>query len=73
MKNYSLPIVIDLGSENCRVGFSGEDAPRDNFPTVVGHYKMPSVMIGQQFKVIQKIKDIYIGDEAYERRGILNL
>lgn len=32
-------LVIDNGSETCKVGFAGDDAPRAVFPSIVGHPK----------------------------------
>ena len=50
--DYNLPtVVIDNGSENIRAGFAADDAPRANFPNVMGNYKMPSIMMGQELKV----------------------
>lgn len=45
-----VPVVIDNGSGNCKAGLSGEDAPRTEFPTVVGKPKMPSIMVGMDQK-----------------------
>lgn len=39
-------VVIDNGSESIRAGFAADDAPRANFPSVLGKYRMPSIMIG---------------------------
>ena len=60
-------IVIDNGSGMMKAGFAGEDAPRAVFPTIVGRPKHSSAMQG----VTQKPE--YIGDEALQKRGILNL
>jgi actin-related protein len=59
-------IVIDNGSGEIKAGFSGDDAPRAIFPSRVGHPKQAGIMIGLDHK------DTYIGNEASERRGILN-
>lgn len=43
-------IVIDNGSEKCRMGFAGEDGPRADFPSVVGRDLFKSSMIGVHYK-----------------------
>ena len=50
--------VIDNGSGVVKAGFSGEDAPRAIFPSIVGRPKNISAMLGID------PKDEYIGDEA---------
>ena len=32
-------VLIDNGSEMCKAGISGEDAPRASFPSIVGRPK----------------------------------
>ena len=44
-------VVVDVGSGWCRAGFSGEDAPRAIFPSVVGRLRHHMVMVGVPFKV----------------------
>ena len=39
MINELLPIVIENGSRMCRAGFSCNDVPQLEFPTVVGYQK----------------------------------
>jgi len=39
-------LVIDTGSGNTRAGFAGDDAPRCEFPTIVGKPKMHGIMVG---------------------------
>jgi actin beta/gamma 1 len=39
-------VVIDNGSETCKVGFAGDDAPRKIFPSVVGRQRHTGVMVG---------------------------
>ena len=60
-------VVLDNGSGMMKAGVAGEEAPSAVFPSVVGRPKNASVMQG----VNQKTE--YIGDEALEKRGVLNL
>ncbi|KAK8810478.1 hypothetical protein WA158_007053 [Blastocystis sp. Blastoise] len=60
-------IVIDNGSGLCKIGYSGDDAPRKVFPCVVGRPKTPVYMIGMDSK------DHFVGDEAQKMRGILEM
>jgi len=60
-------LVIDNGSGMCKAGFSGEDAPRSVFPSIIGRAKHSEVMVGVNNQ------DYYVGDEAQARRGILAL
>ncbi|KAA0194951.1 Actin other eukaryote [Fasciolopsis buskii] len=60
-------IVIDNGSGVCKAGFAGADRPHTLFPCVVGRLKHMGVMIGR------KEKNLYIGDEALSKKGILSI
>jgi len=62
-------VVIDNGSGMCKAGVAGEDAPKVCFPSIVGRPKhsQGQVMIGTEQK------DVYIGEEAQAKRGVLKL
>jgi len=62
-----VPLVLDNGSGMCKIGFSGDDAPRSVFPCIVGRTKHELSMIGLDDT------NIFIGDEAQVLRGILTL
>eukprot|EP01083_Nonionella_stella_P160260 523703_1 len=61
------PLVLDNGSGWMRAGFSGDDAPRAAFPMAVGRPRHQGVMVGMSNN------DVYVGDEAIAKRGILAL
>ena len=65
MVDSQVHVVIDNGSGFCKAGFSGEEAPRSVFPCIVGRPKVPGIMVGAEKK------DVLIGQEAQEKRGIL--
>jgi len=60
-------LVVDNGSGMVKAGFSGDDAPRSVFPSIVGRPKVKPTMVGSDNKTI------YIGDEAQVKRGVLKL
>lgn len=60
-------VVFDNGSKNTRVGFGGEDAPRNSFPSVVGHLRHIAPLVSPDMKYQ------YVGDEAQVKRGILHM
>ncbi|OMJ90243.1 hypothetical protein SteCoe_7446 [Stentor coeruleus] len=67
MGDSVVPLVIDNGSGMCKAGFAGDDAPKAVFPNIVGRPRMPGIIIGTEQK------EVYIGDEAQAKRGVLNL
>ena len=56
-------VIIDNGSATIKAGFSGDDAPKVVFPTVVGGRLKVLVGMG--------VKGYFIGDEALAKRGVL--
>jgi len=67
MEDQQAAIVCDNGSGMVKCGFSGDDAPRCVFPSIVGRPKTEQAMMGSAKK------DFYIGDDAQARRGILQI
>ena len=57
-------IVIDNGSDTIKAGFSGDVDPKAIVSNVIGRLRRP---------VGGNAKDFYVGDEAYYKKGILNL
>ena len=48
-------VVIDNGCGFIKAGFSGEDAPRAIFPSIIGRPKVAGIMVGSEQK------DYFIG------------
>ncbi|MFW9876118.1 MAG: actin, cytoplasmic 2 [Candidatus Thorarchaeota archaeon] len=62
-------IVLDNGTGISKNGFGGEDQPRSVFPTVIGKPKYGNIMPD----VKDYSREWYIGEEAMELKGIMNL
>ena len=60
-------LVIDNGSGMIKAGFSGDEAPVSVFPSVVGRPKYRAQLVGGN------AKDVFVGDEAMAKSGILIL
>ena len=60
-------LVVDNGSGMVKAVFSGDDAPRSVFPSIVGRPKVKPTMVGADNK------EVYVGDEAQVKRGVLKL
>lgn len=60
-------LVIDNGSGMCKAGFSGDEAPRSVFPSIVGRPKYRQEILGTSNK------DAFVGDEAAAKAGVLIL
>jgi len=61
------PIVCDNGSGMVKAGFSGDDAPRSVFPSIIGRPKTEQAMLGAAKK------DFFVGDDAQAKRGVLKI
>lgn len=62
--NEALSVIIDNGSL-CKAGATDVEGPRAVFPSIIGRWRHPGIMIGMAGK------DYYVGDEAVAKRGVL--
>lgn len=60
-------VVLDIGSADCKVGFSGYEEPYSVFPTVVGSPKFPKLIVGADGK------DSLVGNEVIPNKGVLTV
>jgi len=67
MVDAQLHCVIDNGSGYMKAGFSGEEAPKVMFPTIVGKTKVEGIYVGDEKK------ESIIGTEAEKKFGILDI
>ena len=63
--NYT-SIIIDVGSGLLKVGFSGEDGPRNIFNSIVGIPKMAGLKVGMEQK------ERYVAEEAISNAEFMN-
>jgi len=67
-KDDSAPsLVVDNGSGQVKAGFAGDDSPQAIFASIVGIPKGQPQMIGVDSQ------EVYIGQDAQDKRGILKL
>ncbi|CAG8603108.1 1057_t:CDS:2 [Ambispora gerdemannii] len=65
MADDGATVIIDVGSDTCKVGFTGQDSPHKIFPTILGNEKYHT-LTGEE-------PTTYIGEEAQHKRGILSI
>ena len=68
--SLKLPIIIDLGSSEIKVGFSGEEKPSVIFKSYIGEPKYKKVF-SSFHKENQKVQ--YIGDDCLKNLGTIKL
>ncbi|MHA1793610.1 MAG: hypothetical protein ACTSVI_13275 [Promethearchaeota archaeon] len=63
------PVIIDIGEASCKIGFAGDEFPRETFPTIVGKEKYRSVMVDTS----EHMRGAYVGNDAAAMRGVLKI
>jgi actin, other eukaryote len=51
----------------CKAGVAGDDAPRSHFPLLVGIPKIHGIKVGLDEK------DVFVGNQVQERKGVLDV
>eukprot|EP00771_Trimastix_marina_P000996 gnl/Trimastix_PCT/2037.p1 GENE.gnl/Trimastix_PCT/2037~~gnl/Trimastix_PCT/2037.p1 ORF type:complete len:382 (+),score=81.29 gnl/Trimastix_PCT/2037:64-1209(+) len=67
-KGHLVPVVIDNGTGLTKIGFAGEERPRQVFPSYVGRPKHLKIMAGGIDS-----NQVLVGSKAEEKRGLLRL
>ena len=60
------PMYVDFGASYVKWGIGAYDETPESIPNIVGRPIFPATLCGASFK------EIYIGDEAIKKRGILD-
>lgn len=63
---YQLPVVIDNGSGVIKAGLAGSREPQVVYPNIIGRAKGPG-------RVTEGGLEMYVGDQAQERRNSLSI
>ena len=69
---YQIPIIIDLGSGQIKVGFSGQDFPKKIFNNYIGESKYKKLLKSTNKNNSIK-RDLYIGSQCDKNLNILKL
>eukprot|EP01024_Parvocaulis_polyphysoides_P049573 TRINITY_DN4814_c2_g1_i1.p1 TRINITY_DN4814_c2_g1~~TRINITY_DN4814_c2_g1_i1.p1 ORF type:complete len:428 (-),score=55.15 TRINITY_DN4814_c2_g1_i1:947-2230(-) len=62
-------LVCDIGTGTAKFGYSSDERPQCVFQNVMGELKAPKVMLTS----MTEEKEIFVGDEAMKKRGVLSL
>ena len=65
-------LVLDNGSATVKAGFSGDDAPCVEFPSIIGRPRLPPQK-GLKGLMVGCGVHFLVGDQAYDKRGVLNI